>query len=1823
MMKTYTLTLITVLLCAIVSVAFIRRDDVPLDKLVTNLQRWTDSIPQEKVYLHMDKPYYALGDTIWFKGYLTIGSRHQLSKLSGAVYVDLISEKDSVLQQLKLPVTSGMVMGNFILKDDYHQGSYRLRAYTQWMRNAGEDYFFDHTFLVGDIAGGEIVAKADFSYRDDKGKKTLTALLNYTNDQGKALGEKDLRYEIWVNHKPLWQQNGKTDALGSLRITIPDDIKQHPEGAYLHTILQGSDKYPATRDFPIKATLTQSDIQFFPESGNLVNSLTSRVGFKAVGIDGLGIHIKGRVTDNDNQEVARFETLHAGMGSFLMTPVAGKTYTANIIFDDGTTKTIPLPKPADEGYVLSVYQPNRDSILVRVHASAKMMGSTVSLIAHTGGELVFANSFRVDNMITSIRLPKKSFPTGIAQFTLFSSTGEPLNERIAFVRSKDIMQLGIKTAKSTYGSKERVQVELTARDGKSNPTAANFSVSVIDESKVPFDENKESTIFSNLLLTSDLKGHIEDPNYFFVSENSTVERALDDLMLTQGYRRFTWKQLNNPNNKPLFPAEDLGTVISGRVATLNDNPKPVAGANISMVALRANAVKSATTGADGRFSFEPFFLTDSIKFSLQARTAKGSDKVKLILDTIPGIKVNANPNLADASLNIHSSLKQFLENGKKQDDAFEKMGLLNKVHRLKEVKISAQQTKPKSDIAMQGILQVPEQSVDKIYKIPQPELCATVAICLQGALPRVEFVPRTISKGSIERFFPMYPMYREGADLTDLTIIVDGIKVDDPFKKGDMLEDGSIEATEIVKIEVVYANLALKSTLGGPAILIFTNRGMVKKVYNPSMANITPKGFNKVREFYAPRYDRPGRATGQPDLRTTIYWNPYLKTDANGTASFNFFNADGPGTYRVVIEGINADGQLGRQVFRYTVGDAHAITNTAIPASIDKNLALLTDPLDNFNKQLPVEKAYLQTDKPYYALGDTLWFKGYLTSGPAHQLSRLSEAVYVDLISEKDSLLQQLKLPVNSGMVIGNFILKDDYHQGSYRLRAYTQWMRNAGEDYFYDHTFLVGDVAGGEIIAKADFSYIPDKGKQVLTAILNYTNDRGKALGERDVRYEIWANHKPLWQQNGKTDALGSLRITIPDDIKQHPEGAYLHTILQGSDKYPVNRDFPVKATLAQSDIQFFPESGGLINGIASRVAFKAIGIDGLGIAIKGSIVDNDHHEVTKLTTLHAGMGSFLITPAPGKTYTANIVFEDGSTKSIALPKAADDGYVLSVDQSKKDSVLLRIYASAKQQHSEVNLIAHTGGEVVFASAVKTTGPVTSVSLQKKAFRSGIAQFTLFSTNGEPLNERIAFIRSNDMMQLDVKTTKADYNSKERVTIGLNAKDAWGNAAAGNFSVSVIDESKVPFNENKASTIFSSLLLKSDLKGFIEEPNYYFAQTGDETDKALDNLMLTQGYRRFAWKELKNADSTNPQFPAEHLKTTISGKVVTLNDKPQPVTGAVITMVALRAKITKTVNTGDDGSFRFEPLFLSDSIKFTLQARTDKGSDKVMLLLDSIPKATVNSNPNVADVSLNIHSSLQQYLDAGKKEDDTYEKLGMLDKVHRLKEVKIRAPKPDPLKNYAYQWSPMIPDGHADQVIYPKNLENAGLLGIGLQPLIGKIIFKSLKSPRGTEIAMYPHMPKFNRLIPMTIFLNGRKLRPDEAGAMFDGSQLDPSDVVRVDILDTNFYLYTKPENQKRIRYTPGVVNFTPKGYNKVREFYSPKYDAPNANLTLPDLRSTIYWNPDLKTGVNGNTSFSFFNADGPGTYKVTIEGINADGQLGRQVYRYAVSGMQSSSIK
>ncbi|MFD2143916.1 hypothetical protein [Mucilaginibacter antarcticus] len=396
------------LFCSIISLfAFTPQADDPLDKLVAALQKWTDTYPQEKVYLHMDKPYYALGDTIWFKGYITIGSRHQLSKLSGSLHVDFITEQDSLIRSLKLPIVSGMVVGEFNLSDDFKEGSYRIRAYTQWMRNAGEEYFFDKTFTVGSLTSN-IVAKADYQYKTVNNKAILTAVLNYTDDNGRALAERSIKYQIIIDKTVMDTKVTKTDALGSLMINIENDKRANLSGAYIRTIIEDSNKQTIIRDFPIKAGLVQSDIQFFPESGSLIAGVSSRVGFKATGVDGTGTPIKGTVVDQSNAEVAQIETLHAGMGNFLLRPEAGKSYTANLTFADGSTKAVALPKVVNEGYVLGVYQPNKDSILVRIGASAKIIAAAqdVLFIAQTSGETIFATPVKIAKASTSIWLEK-------------------------------------------------------------------------------------------------------------------------------------------------------------------------------------------------------------------------------------------------------------------------------------------------------------------------------------------------------------------------------------------------------------------------------------------------------------------------------------------------------------------------------------------------------------------------------------------------------------------------------------------------------------------------------------------------------------------------------------------------------------------------------------------------------------------------------------------------------------------------------------------------------------------------------------------------------------------------------------------------------------------------------------------------------------------------------------------------------------------------------------------------------------------------------------------------------------------------------------------------------------------------------------------------------------------------------------------------------------------------------------------------------------------------------------------------------------------------
>ncbi|MGF7082683.1 carboxypeptidase-like regulatory domain-containing protein [Mucilaginibacter sp. UYCu711] len=907
---------ISVFFSLLLLLAFIPKADEPLDKIVASLQQWFDTHPQEKIYLHTDKPYYLVGDTIWFKAYLTTGSKHQLSAISGAMYVDLINEGDSIAKQLKLPVTSGMAVGNFVLSDSLiREGNYRIRAYTNWMRNAGPAYFYDRTFIIGNSISNTVFAKIDYIYAKEGTNTKIRALLKYTDERGTPFADKQVRYQLKDGYEVLTFGGAKTNAAGEITVNLPNAKPGLLSKSYLMTKISLAGDETIAKTFPIKTASLQTDVQFFPESGNLVNGVKSKVAFKATGTNGLGVAIGGSIVDNTGQEVAKIEAKHLGMGYFYLTPGVGKTYQAKVTYPDGVTNTLNLPAVTDDGYVLSVNHLKKDSLSVRVQAGAAALRSgtrTLSLVGQSGGKVYFSVNVPVNKPTTSLYFPTTGIPTGILQFTIFSPAGDPLNERITFIENKDNIDLKITSAKQVYHRREKVDLNIDAKDGYGKPVGGNFSVSVRSETAVPSDEANENSIFSQLLLSADIKGYIEKPNYYFYNPNDETRANLDILMLTQGYRRFVWNDvITNPIAANAYKPEKLVNDISGTL--MGYNKKPIAGGKVILINNKLGFTRDTVTDADGRFKFGNLIITDGVDFTIQGTTAHNGKHLKTMVDEIKKPNIIANANIGDVNADMLSLVKASVDNNLTQDMELEKYGIPSQ-RQLREVKIRA--AKKRGFNA--GIT---ENQADEVFRPDARMPCATLRECLEEMFKsRVRFIQEANDDCGL--------VWRPRNYGANYVVIIDGQLIFDPCDYQAFFLDSTANVNKIylvhesAAIEAMAIGAGNLNRIGGkpqPVMSIFTKNGAFRMSDDPSIVYYTPKGYDYTKEFYSPKYDNAKNQPQAADLRSTVYWNPRVLTRSVGQAKVSYFNSDQTGTYRVTIEGINADGQLARQVYRYKV----------------------------------------------------------------------------------------------------------------------------------------------------------------------------------------------------------------------------------------------------------------------------------------------------------------------------------------------------------------------------------------------------------------------------------------------------------------------------------------------------------------------------------------------------------------------------------------------------------------------------------------------------------------------------------------------------------------------------------------------------------------------------------------------------------------------------------------------------------------------------------------------------------------------------------------
>ena len=319
------------ILCFLSFLAFrssAQTDTVGINTIISKTNKVLNDYPQERIYLHFDKPYYAVADTVWFKAYVT-ENQNFLSGLSKVIYVDVINQRDSLIETLKLPVNGGVANGSFPLDQiNYKQGNYHIRAYTMWMLNFDSPAYFNKTFYVGEAIDKEV--KTHISYKNlstDKQEK-IDARVQFRDANNKPYANKSVNWKVVTSYTEIAKGRGTTDANGYLTISMTANQKaeyQLQKGELITTI-NTTEKDVASSTFQLKNAIINKDFQLFPEGGNLIAGLTNKVAFKAIKSDGLGISSKGTITDSEGKQVATFTAQHLGMGTFCLPVEAGKSY---------------------------------------------------------------------------------------------------------------------------------------------------------------------------------------------------------------------------------------------------------------------------------------------------------------------------------------------------------------------------------------------------------------------------------------------------------------------------------------------------------------------------------------------------------------------------------------------------------------------------------------------------------------------------------------------------------------------------------------------------------------------------------------------------------------------------------------------------------------------------------------------------------------------------------------------------------------------------------------------------------------------------------------------------------------------------------------------------------------------------------------------------------------------------------------------------------------------------------------------------------------------------------------------------------------------------------------------------------------------------------------------------------------------------------------------------------------------------------------------------------------------------------------------------------
>lgn len=630
----------------------------------------------------------------------------------------------------------------------------------------------------------------------------------------------------------------------------------------------------------------QYNVQFFPEGGNLVEGLSSTVAFKIADQYGQPAECTGVITEDDQDTVARFQTLRFGLGSLVLTPRPGHRYRSTVRLADGTAISTLLPTAFKEGTVMHVSDEGEDRLRVDVQSTTASMD--IYLLADTRQSVKWAGTTAIKDGKASFEVDRNKLGEGISHLTVFDFRRQPVCERLVFRSPSHPLQFDVKADQATYGTRKKINLTVNSTGDGNSPTPADCSVAVFRVDSLQTETTGH--IYEYLWLGSDLKGKIESPKYYF--DHPEDRQAMDNLLLTHGWRRFRWEDVQS-QKPPAFqyPLEFNGAIISGRVVDARTGNPAVQ--NI-MGYLSVPGIRTQFTAAmcdeGGRIHFE---MKDFYG---------GPEVVALTNPEDSGYRIEINNPFAEKY--SETPLPRFEFPRADTGLLMDKSVAIQVLNRYGGARLKRFTLLPGVDTSLFYY------KADHSYLLDDYTRFTTMEEVLR------EYVVLIMVQRRQGHFhLPVLDLSETNFFQTDPLILLDGVPV---FNIDSLMV---LDPLKIRKLETVQH----RYFMGGvnfPGILNWTTyKGdLGGYILDPRATVVDYEGLQLEREFYAPTYATDEQAASHlPDFRNVLYWAPQLQTNGEGRGALSFYSSDLPGKYVVVVEGLAADGKAGSGIASFEV----------------------------------------------------------------------------------------------------------------------------------------------------------------------------------------------------------------------------------------------------------------------------------------------------------------------------------------------------------------------------------------------------------------------------------------------------------------------------------------------------------------------------------------------------------------------------------------------------------------------------------------------------------------------------------------------------------------------------------------------------------------------------------------------------------------------------------------------------------------------------------------------------------------------------------------